>query len=129
MWDQILCHASIQRNPIFRRRHLRADPVLVDAAAQAILAAESPLSSPEMGVRISGAYDQLIELAELIAAPVATTASGKGVFPENHPLALGVFGSFGQRVANRTVSGADLIFVIGSKLAPSDTAGQNPPVS
>lgn len=103
-----------------------ADPTLVDDAAQAILAAESPVIIAGNGVRISSAYNQLVEFAELIAASVATTASGKGVFPENHPLALGVFGSFGQRVANRTVSEADLIFVIGSKLAPSDTAGQNP---
>lgn len=103
-----------------------ADPALVDAAAQTILEAESPVVIAGNGVRISGAYAGLQELAELVAAPVATTASGKGVFPENHPLALGVFGNFGQRVANRTIGRADAVFIVGSKLAPSDTAGQNP---
>ena len=103
-----------------------ADPALVDTAAKTILSAESPVIIAGNGVRISGAYDQLAELAELISAPVATTAAGKGVFPENHPLALGVFGNFGQRVANRTIAGADTILIVGSKLAPSDTAGQNP---
>jgi acetolactate synthase-1/2/3 large subunit len=102
-----------------------ADPALVDAAAQAILGAEFPVIIAGNGVRISGAYAELAELAELIAAPVATTASGKGVFPENHPLALGVFGNFGQRAANRAIAGADAILIVGSKLAPSDTAQQD----
>ena len=103
-----------------------AAPTLVDTAAKTILSSESPVIIAGNGVRISSAYDQLAELAELISAPVATTAAGKGVFPENHPLALGVFGNFGQRVANRTIAGADTILIVGSKLAPSDTAGQNP---
>ena len=102
-----------------------ADPALVEAAAQALLGAESPVIIAGNGVRVSGAYEGLQDLAELIAAPVATTASGKGVFPENHPLALGVFGNFGQRVANRAIARADVVLVIGSKLAPSDTAKQN----
>ena len=103
-----------------------AEPTMVEAAARALLSAESPVILAGNGVRISNAYAPLQELAELITAPVATTASGKGVFPENHPLALGVFGSFGQRVANRTCGAADTIFVVGSKLSPSDTAGHNP---
>ncbi len=103
-----------------------ADAESIENAARALLSAESPVILAGNGVRISGAYDPLQELAELIAAPVATTASGKGVFPENHPRALGVFGNFGQRVANRTMAAADTIFVVGSKLSPSDTAGQNP---
>ena len=103
-----------------------ADPTLVDTAAQTILSAESPVIIAGNGVRVSGAYAQLQELAELVATPVATTAAGKGIFPENHPLALGVCGSFGQRVANRTVAQADVVLIIGSKLAPNDTDGQNP---
>lgn len=103
-----------------------ADPKLVDAAAQAILRAKSPVIIAGNGVRVSGAYSELQKLAELIAAPVATTAAGKGVFPENHPLALGVFGNYGQLVANRTVAQADTILIVGSKLGPHDTAKQNP---
>jgi len=105
-----------------------ADPVLVDAAARALLAAKSPVIIAGNGIRISGAYGQLQELAELTSIPVTTTAAGKGVFPENHPLALGVFGGFGQRVANRTLAEADTILIAGSKLGPTDTAGENPQV-
>jgi acetolactate synthase-1/2/3 large subunit len=56
---------------------------------------------------------------------VVTTAAGKGVFPEIHPLALGVFGTFGTPAANAAVSDADLILAIGTKLGPSDTAWEN----
>jgi len=105
-----------------------ADAKLVDAAARTILQANLPVIIAGNGVRISQAYGQLQYLAELIGAPVATTASGKGVFPENHELALGVFGNFGQRVANKVVGNADTILVVGSKLAPSDTARQNPKI-
>ena len=56
---------------------------------------------------------------------MVTTAAGKGVFPEIHPLALGVFGTFGTAAANAAVSGADLMLAIGTKLGPSDTAWEN----
>src|SRR5260370_26352490 len=57
--------------------------------------------------------------------PVATTAAGKGCFAETHPLALGVFGTFGTAAANACIAEADLVLVIGSKLSPSDTAWEN----
>ena len=69
---------------------------------------------------------ELEVLSELIAAPVVTTASGKGAFPEDHPLAGGVFGTFGLPAANALVSEADALLVVGSKLAPTDTARENP---
>jgi len=56
---------------------------------------------------------------------VATTAAGKGTFPETHPLALGVFGTFGTPAANACLGEADLVLVVGSKLSPSDTAWEN----
>ena len=102
------------------------DAAHVAAAAKALAAARRPVIVAGNGIRIGQAYRELQELAELLAAPVATTASGKGVFPETHPLALGVAGSFGQATANVTVGRADLLLVVGSRLGPSDTANENP---
>src|SRR6266481_7033350 len=71
---------------------------------------------------------QIAEAADKILAaglPVATTAAGKGTFPETHPLALGVFGTFGTPAANTCIGDADLVLVVGSKLGPSDTAWEN----
>jgi acetolactate synthase I/II/III large subunit len=64
-------------------------------------------------------------LAEVAGLPVATTAAGKGTFAETHPLALGVFGTFGTEAANACIAEADLVIVVGSKLSPSDTAWEN----
>jgi acetolactate synthase I/II/III large subunit len=101
------------------------EPRLVEAAATALLAAHKPVLIAGNGVRIAQAYDQLSRLAETAGIPVATTAAGKGCFAETHPLALGVFGTFGTAAANACVSEADLVLVIGSKLSPSDTAWEN----
>ncbi len=97
----------------------------VEAAAAALLAAQKPVLIAGNGIRIAQAYDQLRHLAELAGLPVATTAAGKGCFAETHPLALGVFGTFGTAAANACIAEADLVLVIGSKLSPSDTAWEN----
>jgi acetolactate synthase-1/2/3 large subunit len=98
----------------------------VEAAVEALAAASRPVIIAGNGVRLSGAQGRLRELAELIKAPVATTASGKGTFPESHPLALGVFGNFGLEAANAVAGDADLVLAVGTKLGPTDTANENP---
>jgi acetolactate synthase-1/2/3 large subunit len=103
-----------------------ADPAQVEAAAARIAAAARPVIIAGNGVRIAQAYEPLRELAETAGMPVATTAAGKGCFAETHPLALGVFGTFGTAAANACVGEADLVLVVGSKLSPSDTAWENP---
>ena len=102
-----------------------ADSVRVAAAAKALLAAKQPVVIAGNGVRIAQAYDALATLAEAAGLPVVTTAAGKGVFAETHPLALGVFGTFGTEAANAAVTSADLILATGTKLGPSDTAWEN----
>jgi acetolactate synthase-1/2/3 large subunit len=102
-----------------------ADPAQITAVADKILAAERPVVIAGNGVRIAQAYDQLRALAETAGLPVTTTAAGKGCIPETHPLALGVFGTFGTPAANACIGEADLVLVVGSKLSPSDTAWEN----
>ena len=102
-----------------------AEPARVEAAAAAIRLAERPVIVAGNGVRISQAYEPLRLLAERLGTPVVTTPSGKGVLAETHPLALGVFGTFGTAAANACVAEADLVIVAGSKLTASDTAREN----
>jgi acetolactate synthase-1/2/3 large subunit len=97
----------------------------IDQAAERILAARRPIVIAGNGVRISQAYEELQRIAETAGLPVGTTAAGKGVFPETHSLALGVFGTFGTPAANACIGEADLVLVLGSKLSPSDTAWAN----
>jgi acetolactate synthase-1/2/3 large subunit len=67
------------------------------------------------GARESG--PELLALAEALDAPVATTLGAKGVFPENHPLSLGVF-SFGSgALAREVLTGElDVLCAVGTKL-------------
>lgn len=97
----------------------------VERIVEKLAAARRPVIIAGNGVRIGHAYQQLRQLAETVGAGVATTAGGKGVFAEDHPLALGVFGTFGLPAANAFIAGADAILAIGTKLAPSDTAFEN----
>jgi acetolactate synthase-1/2/3 large subunit len=98
----------------------------IEAAARRLAAASRPVIIAGNGVRLAKAQPQLRQLAELLDAPVATTASGKGVFPETHPLALGVFGNFGLEAANAVIGQADVVCAVGTKLGPTDTANENP---
>lgn len=104
----------------------QADPGAVAEAARMLAAAERPVIIAGNGVRISQSYAELAALAEAIGAPVATTAGGKGTFPETHDLALGVLGNFGTPLANAAIGAADVVIAVGSKLAVTDFAGENP---
>jgi len=112
-------------------RHLAhglAKPAASDVTrvADALLAASSPVIVAGNGVHAARAWIELAELAELLAIPVATTATGKSAMAEVHPQAVGVFGNWGQAVANEVVSNADAVLVVGSRLAPTDTCFENP---
>jgi acetolactate synthase-1/2/3 large subunit len=112
-------------------RHLAhglARPASADVArvAEALLASSSPVIVAGNGVHASRAWSELAALAELVGIPVATTATGKSAIADVHPLALGVFGNWGQVVANEVVSTADTVLVVGSRLAPTDTCFENP---
>jgi acetolactate synthase-1/2/3 large subunit len=103
-----------------------ADESAVAAAAELLVRAERPVLIAGNGVRISRAHDELIAVAELLGAPMATSAAGKGMVAETRDLALGVYGNFGTAVANASVGEADVVLVVGSKLSPTDTAFENP---
>jgi len=94
--------------------------------SQAILSAQHPAILAGSGVLMSKAFGELQELAELLGMPVATSYRGKSAFPEVHPLALGMIGTFGQKVANETIAAADLLLIAGCRLSPSDTKFENP---
>jgi acetolactate synthase I/II/III large subunit len=98
----------------------------VTRVAEALLAAANPVILAGNGVHSARAWQPLARLAELLGIPVATTATGKSAMAEIHPLALGVFGNWGQVVANEVVSNADVVLVVGSRLSPTDTCFENP---
>src|SRR5258706_12093361 len=79
----------------FPSRRTGPDPFMVELAAKLIRSAKAPLFICGGGVVISRAENELLELAEKLFAPVATTISGQGSIHERHALAIGVVGSNG----------------------------------
>ncbi|MDD5116462.1 MAG: thiamine pyrophosphate-binding protein [Candidatus Omnitrophica bacterium] len=60
------------------------------------------------------ASEKILCLAEMLAAPVATSVSGRGVIPENHPLSAGfLFGECGSRLARKDFERCDIILAFG----------------
>jgi acetolactate synthase I/II/III large subunit len=98
----------------------------VGQAAAVLRASKRPVLIAGNGIRLARADAALRAFAEQYGIPVATTAAGKGVFAETHPLALGVIGSFGNPTANAAVGDADLIVAVATKLGATDTANENP---
>ena len=88
----------------------------VEAAARLLTQARNPVFICGGGVVISQAEPELVELAERLSAPVATTISGKCSIDEQHPLAVGVVGSNGGTPETRAiVDQADVIVFIGCR--------------
>lgn len=86
-----------------------------------------PLILAGAGVRGPAAPAALRVLAERLGCPVATTPKGKGVFPESHPLALGVFGLGGHPSARAYVDASpDVILAVGTSLGDLSTDGFAP---
>ena len=89
------------------------DSSSIEAAADALLAAEYPAIYAGQGVHYAQAWDTLKELAELLAAPVTTSLGGKSAFPEDHPLALGSGGRAIPKAVHHYLQKTDLLLGIG----------------
>jgi acetolactate synthase-1/2/3 large subunit len=90
-------------------------PGQVSRCARAIARAKKPVIYAGGGVTNSGAYEELLQLAEQCGIPVTTTLMGLSAFPGNHPLALGMLGMHGTYWANMAVSNADMILAVGAR--------------
>jgi acetolactate synthase-1/2/3 large subunit len=93
------------------------DPEAVARVADRLVAAKRLVIHAGQGVHWAEAYDELRELAELLAAPVSTSLEGKSAFDETHPLALGSGGAAIPGQLRHFLDRADLILGIGCSFA------------
>lgn len=77
--------------------------------------AERPVIVAGGGVRASGAHAELVAFAEVLGVPVATSLNGKSVIAGNHPLSVGVVGTYSRESANQIVTASDLVCFVGSE--------------
>lgn len=104
-----------------------ADPADVAAAAHAISSARMPLIHAGQGVLYAEASEELIQLAELLEAPVMTTLLGKSAFPEDHPLSAGCGGLTGTPGLDTFLRDCDVVIAVGASLTASLFAAPIPP--
>jgi acetolactate synthase-1/2/3 large subunit len=107
-----LVEPQFARVPAFRPE---PDDASVRAALKILQDAERPVIIAGGGVRSSGAAQELVALAEALQIPVATSLNGKDSIPGNHPLSVGVCGTYSRESANRVVNAADLICFVGTE--------------
>ena len=108
---EVILESAFTQRPAFRPE---PEPERVREAAQVLANAKRPVIVAGGGVTSSGGQREVVELAELLDIPVATSLNAKGTIPDNHPLAVGVVGSYSRWCANRVVHEADLVLYIGS---------------
>ena len=100
--------------------------LVIDAAAK-LVKAKKPAMLVGSGVVASDATSEVLELAEMLNIPVATTPKAKGAFPESHGLSLGVLGLCGSPAAEEYLLGdVDVLLVVGASLNQMTTFSWDP---
>lgn len=107
----VIVEEQFSRLPPFRPT---ADQESIDEALALLSQAQRPVIVAGGGVTASDARAELIALAEKLSIPVATALNAKAMFPADHPLAVGVPGSYSRACSNQILCEADLVFYIGS---------------
>jgi acetolactate synthase-1/2/3 large subunit len=90
-------------------------PNQVEKACRACLKAKRPVLYVGGGVILSGANQELTQLARRLSIPVTMTLMGLGGFPGTDPLSLGMLGMHGSYAANMSVAKSDLLIAVGAR--------------
>ena len=107
--------ATINYTPV-KRTVAGANVREVEAAAKVLVQAKCPVIVAGQGVLWADASNELVELTELLQAPVTTPLEGKSAFPEHHPLSLGTGAGVMPRPVHTFLQKADVILAIGASL-------------
>ncbi|WP_327092048.1 acetolactate synthase large subunit [Nonomuraea sp. NBC_01738] len=101
-------------------------PGQVTRAADLLAGARQPIILAGHGASRAGAAEALIRFSERLGLPVATTFNGKGVFPDDHPHALGAVGFMRHDYVNFGFDEADVLIAVGYELQEFDPVKINP---
>ncbi|MBX2883747.1 MAG: thiamine pyrophosphate-binding protein [Granulosicoccus sp.] len=125
--DDLWADPALQKFPAYRVAPVRES---LEAAADAILAARSPLIVCGGGIVISDAMAELNQLASTLDIPVATSISGQGALADTQAQCLGVVGSNGGTDATwQLMADADLVVFMGCRAGSTTTARWEAPAA
>ncbi|MSR82031.1 MAG: biosynthetic-type acetolactate synthase large subunit [Candidatus Latescibacteria bacterium] len=111
------CNASFPEKVFLPGYHLQSKPNVecLKEAARLLRQSKRPVLYLGGGCVAAGAHEVALAFAEKTRMPVTNTLLGKGSFPEQHPLSVGMLGMHGTAYANKAVSGCDLIMSVGGR--------------
>lgn len=119
--DALLSRGDYKWTPCTGIRSYNPVPAVDPQAAADALAlineAERPLILVGNGVKISGAEEAVIRLAEAGNIPVASTLMGLSCIPSDHPLYIGMVGMHGNVAGNLMTQEADLLIAVGMRFS------------
>ena len=98
-----------------KSKHITED-VLVEVAKY-INESSKPLIYAGGGVINANATEELINFAEKLNAPVATTLMCRGAIPSGHRLNTGMIGMHGSNASNILATRCDLIIALGARFS------------
>ncbi|OYR24914.1 thiamine pyrophosphate-binding protein [Brucella lupini] len=94
---------------------LLADESELSSALARLKVAERLVIVAGTGAVQSDAGPEILELAEALSVPVATSVGARGIIPTRHPLSVGTVGNYSAPPANEIVGAADVVFYIGCR--------------
>jgi len=110
-------NAEVDLGPVrmpeqYRLIHQQAAPDAIDAAADLLIDAVSPLILVGCGVRNARAFDALDALIEALQCPVIPSWAARGVVPDTHPNVL----LYSSPAANDAIAATDVVLALGTSI-------------
>jgi acetolactate synthase-1/2/3 large subunit len=124
--EQMAVPDGLKPLPVNVVREDAPSPSQIKRAADVLESSKTPIILAGHGAARSNAREALIRFSERLQIPVATTFHGKGVFPDNHPNALGAMGFMTHDYVNFGFDEADVLICVGYDLQEFDPAQINP---
>ena len=107
--------------PVGKPPRMRGDSAVIKAAVEELLRAKKPIIVAGGGTVMSGAFEELRRFAEMFALPVLTTLSGRGSFPDDHPLGCGGLGMHRNMLSKKLLNEADFVLGLGCRFEQYET--------
>jgi acetolactate synthase I/II/III large subunit len=116
---ELYAESDCMSYPAYRTR---GDSDKIKKLAKSLIEAKKPVIIAGGGSVHSQAGEMIIKIAETLSIPVATTISGQGIMPDDHPLAIGVIGDNGFHPhAHKAIEDSDTLIYLGCKMGSVST--------
>ncbi len=107
----------IYKEAEYSKTNIKELNVQINAAIKVIEKAKKPAILVGAGVIWSNATDKVLNFAEKHKIPISTTYHSQGIFPDEHPLKLGMMGTRGTEASNYAGENSDVLISLGSRLS------------